>query len=122
MFKYNPYRFFLALDAAFIVGVTGLIFFTMKFNIIYAYLIALNVVTFIIYSFDKRQAIKSGMRVPEMVLHLLALLGGSPAAAVAQLLFRHKTRKPSFRIIFFLIITLQVAAVLIAIHYANKMA
>ena len=94
----------------------------MKFNIIHAYLIALNVVTFMIYGFDKRQAIKSEMRVPEMVLHLLALLGGSPAAAVAQLFFHHKTRKLSFRIIFFLIISIQVAAVLIAIHYANKMA
>jgi len=61
----------------------------------------------------------SGMRVPEIVQHLLALAGGSPTAAVAQILFRHKTKKMCFRVIFFLIIALQVTAVLIAIHYAK---
>jgi uncharacterized membrane protein YsdA (DUF1294 family) len=99
-----------------------LIFFTMKFSIIHAYLIGLNLVTFLAYGFDKRQAIKSKGRVPEIVLHLLALVGGSPAAAIGQLLFRHKTKKPQFRIIFIMIVILQVTAILTAIHLASKAA
>jgi uncharacterized membrane protein YsdA (DUF1294 family) len=100
----------------------GLIFRTMKPNIIHAYLIALNIVTFGIYGFDKHQAIKSQMRVPELILHLLALMGGSPAAAIAQIIFRHKTKKTSFRIIFFLIIGLQITAYFIAVYLAYKAA
>ena len=38
---------------------------------------------------QKRQAKKVGNRVPEIVLHLMALIGGSPGALLGQLLFRN---------------------------------
>ncbi len=122
MSKHNPHQFFLILAAVLICGVMGLVFFTQKANVIHAYLIALNVVTLVLYGFDKRQAIKSGMRVPEIVLYFLALIGGSPAAGVAQIIFRHKTKKTSFRVVFFLIVTLQITAVLTALYLAYKAA
>jgi len=122
MQKNNPTRFFLILAALAICGTMGVIFKTMKPNIIHAYLIAVNIVTFLIYGFDKRQAVQSNIRVPELLLHLLALIGGSPAAAIAQIVFRHKTKKTRFRIIFFLIIGVQIAAYFTAVYLACKAA
>ena len=122
MSKQSPHQFFLILAAVLICGVMGLVFFTQKGNVIHAYLLAINVVTFVIYGFDKRQAIKSKMRVPEVVLHFLAFIGGSPAAGIAQIVFRHKTKKTSFRIVFFLIVAIQITAVLTALYLVYKAA
>jgi uncharacterized membrane protein YsdA (DUF1294 family) len=77
----------------------------------YAYLVSTNVMTLLLYGYDKRQAIIGGTRVPEMALHIGALLGGSPGALLGQRLFRHKTQKLSFQVVFAAIVLLQVAAV-----------
>jgi uncharacterized membrane protein YsdA (DUF1294 family) len=45
--------------------------------------------------------------VPEVVLHGLALAGGSPAALLAMRLFRHKTAKSGFRFVFWVIVAAQ---------------
>jgi uncharacterized membrane protein YsdA (DUF1294 family) len=76
---------------------------------IYAYLASMSVVTFLLYGYDKRQAVTGGTRVPELALHAAALLGGSPGALLGQQLFRHKTRKLSFQMVFAAIVLLQVA-------------
>jgi len=78
----------------------------------YAGLIGVNMVTVLLYGFDKRQAIVGGSRVPELVLHLGALLGGSPGALLGQGLFRHKTRKFRFQLVFVAILLLQLGAIL----------
>ncbi len=75
------------------------------------YLAGVNLMTLLLYGCDKRQAAVGGFRVPELVLHLGALAGGSPAALLGQGLFRHKTRKFRFQIVFAAIILLQMAAV-----------
>ena len=69
---------------------------------------ALSLVTFGIYGYDKAQAQGGGPRVPEAVLHLLGALGGTPGAFVAMRLFRHKTSKPRFQAIFWIIAAAQV--------------
>ena len=46
-------------------------------------------------------------RIPELTLHTLSAIGGSPAAFVAMAVFRHKTIKSSFRILFWSIVVLQ---------------
>ena len=74
---------------------------------VYAGLIGVNVVTLLLYGYDKRQAIVSGLRIPEVVLHCAALFGGSPGAMLGQMLFRHKTRKRRFRMVFAAIVVLQ---------------
>lgn len=79
--------------------------------LVYAYLIGINAVTVLFYGYDKRQAIVAGRRVPEVILHLAALVGGSPGALIAQMLFRHKTRKFKFRLVFVGIIILQCLAI-----------
>jgi uncharacterized membrane protein YsdA (DUF1294 family) len=74
-----------------------------------AWLAGLSVVCFAYYGYDKRQARAGGPRVPEAALHTLALLGGTAGALAGMYFFRHKTVKASFRIVFFLILALQVA-------------
>ena len=68
----------------------------------YWYTAAINLWTFAAYFRDKRSAERLGQRTPELTLHMLELLGGWPAAWLAQVLLRHKSRKPSFRWTFLL--------------------
>ena len=68
-----------------------------------------SVITFFVYGLDKRAARRGGWRTPEATLHLLELLGGFPGAFLAQRLFRHKTRKFGYRIVFWLIVGLHLA-------------
>src|SRR4051794_12491840 len=76
-----------------------------------AYLAGINLATFGAYLYDKSIAGGTLWRVPETVLHLLALAGGSPAALAGQHLLRHKTRKPAFQAWFWAIVVLQSGAV-----------
>ena len=62
-----------------------------------AWWIGINLVTYPIWWYDKRQARKGGFRVPEWTLHLLSLAGGGVAAVLAMRSLRHKTLKPVFR-------------------------
>ena len=63
-----------------------------------------SVVSFLQYWWDKSSAQAGRWRTPENSLHLVELLGGWPGALIAQQCFRHKTRKPSFQIVLWLII------------------
>ncbi|MFY0727493.1 DUF1294 domain-containing protein [Pseudomonas sp. NFX15] len=65
-----------------------------------------SVVTFFLYWSDKRKARAEQWRTPENVLHALELAGGWPGALLAQQVFRHKTRKVSFQLVFWIIVLL----------------
>lgn len=77
--------------------------------------VALSITAFGIYGYDKGQAQRGGGRVPEVVLWLLAALGGSPGAFIAMRLFRHKTSKRTFQIVFWAIVLAQVALITFAL-------
>ena len=55
----------------------------------------LSFAAFVIDAFIARQSTRSA-RIPELCLLLLTGLGGAIGSGGAMLLFRHKTRKPSF--------------------------
>lgn len=65
--------------------------------IIAIYVTAINVVTFIVFGADKLCAKRGWRRVPERVLFLLALLGGSIGAIAGMKIWHHKTMHRSFR-------------------------
>ena len=65
-----------------------------------------SVLAFLLYWSDKRKARTERWRTPENVLHAVELAGGWPGALVAQQLFRHKTRKVSYQVLFWAIVLL----------------
>lgn len=76
--------------------------------VLLSYFLAINITTFLFYGYDKSISNGEKLRIPETVLHTLALLGGSPAALMAQRFFRHKTVKGTFQIIYWLIVLIQI--------------
>ena len=73
-------------------------------------LLGINMATLWSYAADKNAARRGGWRIPENQLHLLALLGGWPAAWLAQQNMRHKSSKTSFRAVYWLTIVAHCAA------------
>lgn len=71
-------------------------------------LIATSAAAFVLCAVDKRRAVLSRTRIPEMALLLAALAGGSLGLLLGMHLFRHKTRKVSFQIVVILIALLQI--------------
>ncbi len=69
-------------------------------------LLAVSIITFFAYRSDKRRAEAGQWRIPETTLHLAALLGGWPGGFLAQRVFRHKTVKLPFQIVFWAIVVL----------------
>lgn len=65
---------------------------------------------FIAYAHDKSAARNRHWRVPERTLHVLALVGGWPGAIAAQRFLRHKSKKPSFQVVFWTTVVLNSAA------------
>jgi uncharacterized membrane protein YsdA (DUF1294 family) len=76
-----------------------------------AYLAAINLATVVLYGYDKLVSGGTLLRVPERSLHFFALAGGTPGAFLAQGLFRHKTVKRSFRLVFWMLALLQAAVI-----------
>jgi uncharacterized membrane protein YsdA (DUF1294 family) len=107
MRKKHTSPFILFLGLAVMLTTLFLFFIDLFTTRIIAYLLAVNLSTFLLYGYDKFIASHSGIRVPENILHLLSLLGGSPAALVSQHIFHHKTAKKSFQWIFWAIVFVQ---------------
>ena len=116
MSRYDPKRFFFLIAVILIAAVSGLLWW-LGVNVLYAILGGMSVIAFLFYGYDKRQAVRNRPRVPEVILHLLALLGGTPGALMGQLVFRHKTKKLSFRIVFLAIVLLQAGLGFCYWHY-----
>jgi uncharacterized membrane protein YsdA (DUF1294 family)/cold shock CspA family protein len=64
--------------------------------------ISLSVVTYLAYALDKSAAKRGAWRTSEGTLHLLGLFGGWPGAVIAQQTLRHKSKKTSFRVTFWI--------------------
>lgn len=69
----------------------------------------LSLLTFIVYALDKWAAINGNWRTPERTLHILGVAGGWPGALIAQQFLRHKCSKPSFMVVFWVTVALNVA-------------
>ena len=72
----------------------------------------MNALSYWLYAQDKEAAQLGNRRVPENTLHLVAFLGGWPAAWLAQQKLRHKTQKQPFRKIYFCTIAFNLILIL----------
>jgi uncharacterized membrane protein YsdA (DUF1294 family) len=95
----SPYLIFTIVAIPLIIVLLIILALTTTWNFYWIWLIALSIITFLLYGYDKGQAKLGGLRVPEIVLHVLALLGGFPGGWVGRAVFRHKIRKVSFTIV-----------------------
>ena len=71
--------------------------------------LASSMASVVAYAADKAAARQGRWRTAESTLHLLAVVGGWPGALIAQKLFRHKSRKPSFQTAFLFTVVLNCA-------------
>lgn len=62
----------------------------------------MSAIAFIAYGLDKSAAKRDRWRTPEKTLQFLGLLCGWPGALAGQKFFRHKSKKTSFQIVFWI--------------------
>jgi uncharacterized membrane protein YsdA (DUF1294 family)/cold shock CspA family protein len=103
----SPLMIFLVVSSILLVAAVLTLRLKLSVPWFLAYLFGINATTFLLYGYDKMIAGGTTLRVPEALLHLLACVGGTPAALAGQAIFRHKTRKMSFQRRFWLIVLLQ---------------
>ena len=84
--------------------------FTLK-NIL-LYLIAINLVAFLAMFIDKKRAKWGKWRIKESTLFTLVLLGGGFGGIAGMYTFRHKTKKPMFKIGFPAILIIEIICVI----------
>lgn len=77
------------------------------------YLLAVNVLSLVLMAQDKSRARRGRRRIPERVLFLAAILGGSVGGIAGMYLFRHKTRHLRFALGLPVILLLQLTAALL---------
>ena len=73
--------------------------------------VTMSVITFAMYGKDKFAATHNQWRIRESALHIAALLGGWPGAALGQIVFHHKSSKLSFRTIYWVTVIANVIVV-----------
>lgn len=81
----------------------------MIYQLLCMYLLAVNLVLFVLMGVDKWKAINGKWRIPEKTLFSLAIAGGSIGGIAGMQLFRHKTKHASFKYGFPAILTAQLA-------------
>lgn len=78
-------------------------------TILLFYLFGVNLLAFIVYGVDKSKARKSRWRIPETVLLMLAVAGGSVGAWMGMRVWHHKTLHLKFKYGIPFIFLLQIA-------------
>jgi len=110
----TPVRFyslvFVVLALA-LVGLAGLLFGLDKAPLV-IWLVASNVAAFILWGLDKSRARRGGRRVPEATLHLMALVGATPASFLAMWVFHHKRLKTRFKVLYAIVLAVQTWAII----------
>lgn len=77
-------------------------------DIITGYLLAANIVSFILYGIDKYKAKRGKWRISEAMLLTMAVIGGSVGAWMGMKVWHHKTMHKKFTIGVPLVFVLQV--------------
>ncbi len=101
---------------AIVIGIIGFIlgYIFIPVNTYLVWLLAISLSTLVLYGIDKSNAKfgKGKNRVPKILLHILAVLGGFAGAWLGMVFFRHKIRQIEFWIV--LIVSTLLHAVVIS--------
>lgn len=81
--------------------------------ILIIYFIVINFIGIAAMASDKIRAMERRYRIPEAILLLFAVIGGSIGSILGMLLFHHKTRKPLLRYGLPLILILQIGLIIL---------
>lgn len=84
------------------------------------FLLAVNLLAFLLMLIDKRRAERGKWRIPERTLLTVCGLFGAAGGLIGMKLFRHKTRKPRFRFGVPAMLILQIAAAAVLWLYALR--
>jgi uncharacterized membrane protein YsdA (DUF1294 family)/cold shock CspA family protein len=79
-------------------------------TLIFGFYLIVSLLTFLMYAKDKSAARNGSWRTAENTLHLFSLFGGWPGALIAQQKLRHKSKKQSFRFVFWITVLLNFGA------------
>ncbi|RBA29684.1 DUF1294 domain-containing protein [Flavobacterium tibetense] len=72
------------------------------------FFIVINIITFLVFGYDKWLAKNNRKRISEFNLLLLAGVGGNIGGLLGMNFFKHKTNKFSFILVFYSILILQI--------------
>jgi uncharacterized membrane protein YsdA (DUF1294 family) len=79
----------------------------------WSWIFGVSIASFLTYGYDKSIAGHNVTRVPEVVLHLLTAVGGTFGSFLGMQIFRHKTQKASFRLVFWVIVAIQIVVIVL---------
>ena len=100
--KAHPYRVWNLVAVLLAAALGLLLYWRLDLNLLVVYLVAVNVVTVLLFGYDKTAAQRKGAgRIPNPVLFGLAVVGGALGALVGMRIFHHKTgeRYRSWRLV-----------------------
>ncbi len=80
------------------------------------YLIAINIISFLMMWYDKHEAKINQWRISEKALFGFAIAGGSIGGTIGMYVFHHKTKKRYFKFGFPIIIIIQIAILLFVLR------
>ena len=75
-----------------------------------AYIVIVNILAFSLFGIDKSAAIQQKQRIPNRVLLLTAVFGGSLGSLVGMYTFRHKTKKWYYTVTVPVLLVIQIVA------------
>lgn len=101
-------RLFLLIFFAGTLAITALVHWYLHWPWVISWMIGANLTAFPMWAWDKYQAGRQKLRVPEMALHAMALLGATPASFLAMGLLRHKNLKGYFQALYAGFLVLQI--------------
>jgi uncharacterized membrane protein YsdA (DUF1294 family) len=79
----------------------------------WSWIFGVSIAAFFTYGYDKSVAGHNVTRVPELVLHALTAVGGTVGSFLGMQIFRHKTQKKSFRLVFWIIVAIQIVVIVL---------
>jgi uncharacterized membrane protein YsdA (DUF1294 family) len=128
MSRANLFTRTLLLSAGPALLLTFILYFWLHLDLLASWLLAINLAAFLTYAYDKIQAQRaeglSGKhrvsRVPEKALLALTALGGCFGAFLSMRLFRHKTAKTEFQVVFWLIASAEIILVAVYLLFSGR--